>query len=50
MASAQVLELHHAANFGLERMACAIEQVVERGVVGGFLGAAAGAVNTLCGA
>ena len=50
VACAQVLELHHTVNLGLERTAHAIEQVVERGVVGGFLGAAAGAVNTLCGA
>lgn len=45
VARAQVLELHHAAHARLECVADGVQQVVQRGVVGGFFRPAAAAMN-----
>ncbi|MDQ3446392.1 MAG: hypothetical protein M3496_09530 [Pseudomonadota bacterium] len=49
VARAQALELHHAAHSEFERLANAVEQVVQCGVVEGFLCAGAGDVHSMNG-
>ncbi len=49
VARPEVLELHDAADLGLESVAYAIEQVVDGGVVRRFPGAAAGQVHAVDG-